>query len=119
MIAATEGFGAWVNLADIPARTQAIITVADEMNNYFAEQAPWELIKNEDTRERCQTVIYVTLDCLRVVMEALTQVIPGSADRALKMLNAPEVACPWTPVLDRLQGDSALGEIETLFPRVQ
>ncbi|MBO9458358.1 methionine--tRNA ligase [Labrenzia sp. R5_0] len=119
VLEATKGMGEWVNLAEIPARMQSIITVADEMNNYFAEQAPWDLIKNEETRERCQTVIYVTLDCLRVVMEALTQVIPASAGKALAMLNAPAVACPWKPELDRLEGNSDLGEIETLYPRVQ
>lgn len=119
VLEATKGMGEWINLAEIPARVQSIITVADEMNNYFAEQAPWDLIKNEETRERCQTVIYVTLDSLRVVMEALTQVIPASADRALAMLNAPAIACPWKPELDRLEGNSDLGEIETLFPRVQ
>ncbi|MEP4766867.1 MAG: methionine--tRNA ligase, partial [Roseibium sp.] len=116
---ATKGMSDWINLADIPARVQAIITVADEMNNYFADQAPWNLIKNEDTKERCQTVIYVTLDSLRVVMEALTQVIPTSAGKALSMLNAPEIVIPWKPELDKLSGDSELGEIETLFPRVQ
>lgn len=115
---ATKGMSDWINLADIPARVQAIITVADEMNNYFADQAPWNLIKNEDTKERCQTVIYVTLDSLRVVMEALTQVIPASAGKALSMLNAPEIVIPWKPELDKLSGDSKLGEIETLFPRV-
>lgn len=119
VLEATAGFSAWINLADIPANVQALITVADEMNNYFAEQAPWDLIKNEETKERCQTVIYVTLDCLRVVMESLKQVIPGSAERALKMLNAPEVTLPWKPELDQLQGGGELGEIETLFPRVQ
>jgi methionyl-tRNA synthetase len=119
VIEATKGMGEWVNLADIPHRMQSIITVADEMNNYFAEQAPWDLIKQEETKERCQTVIYVTLDCLRVVMEALTQVIPASAGKALSMLNAPAIACPWKPELDQLQGGGALGEIENLVPRVQ
>ncbi|WP_417708048.1 methionine--tRNA ligase [Roseibium aggregatum] len=119
VLEATKGMGEWINLAEIPARVQSIITVADEMNNYFAEQAPWDLIKNEETRERCQTVIYVTLDSLRIVMEALTQVIPASAGKALAMLNAPAVASPWKPELDRLEGNSDLGEIETLFPRVQ
>ncbi|MEM9631967.1 MAG: methionine--tRNA ligase [Pseudomonadota bacterium] len=119
VLEATSGMGEWINLADIPARMQSIITVADEMNNYFAEQAPWDLIKNEETRERCQTVIYVTLDGLRVVMEALTQVIPASAEKALKMLNAPEIKRPWKPELDKLQANGELGEIETLFPRVQ
>ena len=70
-------------------------------------------------RDIAATVIYVTLDCLRVVMEALTQVIPASAGKALAMLNAPAVACPWKPELDRLEGNSDLGEIETLYPRVQ
>ncbi len=119
VVEATQELGEWVNLADIPARVQSIITVADEMNNYFAEQAPWDLIKNEETRERCQTVIYVTLDSLRVVMEALRQIIPASADKALAMMKAPEPSVPWKPELDRLAGDSELGEIETLFPRVQ
>ncbi|MCX2723363.1 methionine--tRNA ligase [Roseibium salinum] len=119
VVEATRDMGEWMNLADIPVRMQSIITVADEMNNYFAEQAPWDLIKNDETRERCETVIYVTLDCLRIVMEALLQVIPESAGKALAMLNAPDAAAPWKPELDRLKGGGELNEIETLFPRVQ
>ena len=119
VIEATSGFSGWIDLQDIPARTQAIVTLAEEMNEYIDKQAPWTLFKSDDTRERCQTVIYVTLDCLRVVMEALQQVIPGSATKALAMLNAPEAQRPWSPALDKLQGNGDLGEIESLFPRVQ
>lgn len=119
VVEATSGFSRWIDLQDIPARTQAIVTLAEEMNEYIDKQAPWTLFKSEETRERCQTVIYVTLDCLRVIMEALQQVIPGSADKALAMLNAPAAPSPWTPVLDRLEGNGDLGEIESLFPRVQ
>ncbi|MBO6756084.1 MAG: methionine--tRNA ligase [Roseibium sp.] len=117
---ATEGFANWLDLADIPHRVQDVITVCDEMNNYFAEQAPWDLIKDPATVERCQTVIYVTLDCLRIVFEALRQVIPASADKALGMLNSPadDIACPWRPELDTLPAGTPLGEIATLYPRV-
>jgi methionyl-tRNA synthetase len=117
---AVKGFGAWIDLPEIPHNLQKVITVCDDMNTYFAEQAPWELIKNPETEERCRTVIYVTLDCLRLVFEALRQVIPASADKALAMLNAPvsdgEV---WKPGLDVLGQESDLGEIENLFPRAQ
>jgi methionyl-tRNA synthetase len=119
VLEAVKAFGGWIDLADIPHELQKVITVCDDMNTYFADQAPWELIKNPETQERCRTVIYVTLDSLRLVFEALRQVIPGSANKALAMLNAPAVETPWKPELDRLDGDGELGEIETLYPRVQ
>ncbi len=119
VVEATSGFGKWIDMPDIPARVQAIVTAADAMNEYIDQQAPWSLFKNEDTRERCATVLYVTLDCQRILFEALTQIIPDSAARALAMLNAPEAVTPWKPELGRLQGGTELGELGTLFPRVQ
>jgi methionyl-tRNA synthetase len=116
---ATAGMGAWMDLADIPARMQSLFNVMIEMNNYIDKQAPWTLIKSEDTRERSQTVVYVGLDCLRIVLEALQQVIPASATKALATINVSEVACPWKPELDKLPSGSELGEVEPLFPRVQ
>ncbi|MBO6895374.1 MAG: methionine--tRNA ligase [Roseibium sp.] len=119
VVEATAGMGEWIDLADIPARMQSIITAASELNEYIDKQAPWTLFKNEETRERSQTVVYVALDCLRIVMEALRQVIPVSADKALAMLNVTEVARPWKPELDKLPSGTELGDIQPLFPRVQ
>lgn len=119
VLEATGSFAEWIDMPDIPHATQKLITVCDQMNNYFAEQAPWALIKDEETKERCQTVIYVTLDSLRLVFEALRQVIPASSDRALAMLNCPTPdGKAWQPALDKLIGGTALGEIENLFPRI-
>lgn len=116
---ATAGMGEWIDLADIPARMQSIINVAAEMNNYFDKQAPWTLFKSEETKDRARDVVYVGLDCLRIVMEALQQVIPVSAGKALATLNVTDIARPWKPELDKLPGGSELDEIEPLFPRVQ
>ncbi|GAA0783398.1 methionine--tRNA ligase [Roseibium denhamense] len=116
---AVAGFGAWIDMADIPAQVQKIVEAATAMNEYIDQQAPWSLFKNEETRERCATVLYVTLDCQRVLFEALRQVIPASSGKALAMLNAPSAETPWKPELDRLPGGNPLGELGTLFPRVQ
>lgn len=118
VLEAAAGFGEWIDMPDIPARIQAIVAAADVMNEYIDQQAPWSLFKNEDTRERCATVLHVTLDCQRVLFEALRQVIPGSAEKALAMLNAPAPASPWKAELDKLPGGNPLGEIDSLFPRV-
>jgi methionyl-tRNA synthetase len=119
VVEAGKAFAGWINLQDIPAAAQQIVDAAVAMNEYIDQQAPWSLFKNEETRERCATVLYVTLDCQRILFEALTQVIPGSATRALGMLNAPQAATPWAPELDKLAGGTELGEIDALFPRVQ
>ena len=116
---AAHGFARKINMAEIPNLTQSLIFALDKLNNYFAEQAPWDLIKKPETEERCRTVVYVTLDCLRLVLEAFWPVIPASSEKALAMLAHPFVEGKlWEPKLDRLQGGTTLNEIVTLFPRV-
>lgn len=121
VLAAASSFGQRIEMADIPRLTTQLIAACDAMNNYFAEQAPWDLIKAPETRERCQTVLYVTLDALRLVFEAFRQIIPTTADKALAMLDSLPVAAEgeiWRPRLDRLPAGGPLGTIDTLFPRV-
>jgi methionyl-tRNA synthetase len=119
---AANGFAQRFELFDIPRLTQAVVEACEALNNYFAEQAPWDLIKKPDTVERCATVIYVTLDSLRVILEGFRQVIPTTADKALTMLGALPVAADgeaWVPKLDRLQAGYELPEIGTLYPRAE
>lgn len=116
---AAHGFSEVFKLADISARTEALVQAADDLNTYFADQAPWKLLKDPDTEARGQTVLYVTLDSLRVLFEAFRQIIPESADKALAILDCPiEDAQSWVPELDRLQSGATFGEVAPLFPRI-
>lgn len=107
-----------IRLSDLPSCMKALVDAAEELNGYFAHQAPWALFKDPETRQRSETVVYVTLDSLRVVLEALLQIIPGSAQRALAMLGAEPPERPWTAELDRLVPGSQLGEVGALFARI-
>jgi methionyl-tRNA synthetase len=65
-------------------------------------------------------VIYVALDCLRLVFEAFWPVMPQTAGKALASLGAPAPdsgSHNWTPELDGLDGGRLLGEVQNLFPR--
>lgn len=115
---AAQGFGKRFQLAELPFLTQNLIFALDKLNNYFAEQAPWDLVKKPETMQRGRTAVYVTLDCLRLVLEAFWPVIPGSAEKALAMLAHPVPSGAWQPKLDALKAATPLSEIETLFPRV-
>ena len=120
MLAAAEPFGRRIEMAEIYKVMDGIVNVVGDMNSYFADSAPWDLIKDPATEERCRTVVYVALDGMRLVFEALRQVIPESADKALAMLNsAVDESAVWTPALDRLAPGTHIEEIETLFPRFQ
>ena len=126
-LSAAQGLAEEIELAQLPARVQALVEAADALNGYFADAAPWDLMKEEATQARAGTVVYVALDSLRLLFEALRQVIPASADKALAMLGAEMGAdrgadrgeAPWQPALDSLSGGSELGEIAVLFARVE
>ena len=117
-LAAAEGFAQQITLTQLPERMAALVEAADALNGYFADSAPWDLMKEEATQERAGTVVYVALDSLRMLFEAMHQVIPVSAEKALSMMGRPVPSAPWQPALDGLKGGGALGEIEVLFARV-
>ncbi|MBT2514031.1 methionine--tRNA ligase [Arthrobacter sp. ISL-30] len=67
---------------------EAIWTVLGDTNAYFAEQAPWVLRKTDV--ERMNTVLYVTLEVVRIVAILVQPVMPGSAGRLLDVLGQSE-----------------------------
>lgn len=67
---------------------EAIWGVLGDTNAYFAEQAPWVLRKTDV--ERMQTVLYVTLEVLRVVAILAQPVMPGAMATLLGALGQPE-----------------------------
>jgi len=120
VLAAANDMTAPLELSDLPQKMKAIVGAADELNEYFTAQAPWTLVKSEDTIERAKTSVYVTLDCLRLIFEMMSSVIPTTSENALGMLSAPlSKDAAWVPQLDGLKGGTQLKEIATLFPRAE
>ena len=69
---------------DFHGSLEAIWTVLGDTNAYFAEQAPWVLRKTDV--ERMNTVLYVTLEVLRIVSILVQPVMPTSAGKLLDVL---------------------------------
>lgn len=63
---------------------EAVWAVLGETNAYFAEQQPWVLRKTDV--ERMNTVLYVTLEVLRVVALLIQPVMPDGAAKLLDVL---------------------------------
>ncbi len=67
---------------------EAIWGVLGDTNAYFAEQAPWVLRKTDV--ERMNTVLYVTLEVLRIVAILAQPVMPTATAAILDTLGQPE-----------------------------
>jgi methionyl-tRNA synthetase len=67
---------------------EAIWGVLGDTNAYFAEQAPWVLRKTDV--ERMNTVLYVTLEVLRIVAILVQPVMPKASAALLDTLGQPD-----------------------------
>jgi methionyl-tRNA synthetase len=67
---------------------EVIWGVLGDTNAYFAEQAPWVLRKTDV--ERMNTVLYVTLEVLRIVAILAQPVMPTATAALLETLGQPE-----------------------------
>ncbi|MFQ6392282.1 methionine--tRNA ligase [Nocardia sp. KC 131] len=67
---------------------EAIWLTLGEANKYFSAQAPWTLAKSgtEEDLAREATVLYVTLEVLRIVAILVQPVLPDSASKILDLL---------------------------------
>lgn len=67
---------------------EAIWLTLGEANRYFSAQQPWVLAKSgtEEDRAREATVLYVTLEVVRIVAILVQPVMPGSAAKILDLL---------------------------------
>jgi methionyl-tRNA synthetase len=71
--------------------TAAVFALASEANGYFAEQAPWTLVKDDEKRdmERAAAILYVSAEVVRQIGILLLPYMPASADKLLDQLAIP------------------------------
>ncbi|MVU83031.1 methionine--tRNA ligase [Nocardia sp. ET3-3] len=88
-----------------------------ETNRYFSAQAPWTLAKSGTPEDvaREATVLYVTMEVLRIVSILVQPVIPASGGKILDLLgvtdrNFADIATPLVP-------GTTLPEPEVVFPK--
>lgn len=97
---------------------ERIWRVIADVNRYFTAQEPWKLRKTNP--ERMETVLYVTLECLRIVGILVQPVMPGSMSALLDQLGQADgdprlfAALP-----QRLVAGTALPTPQGIFPRFE
>jgi methionyl-tRNA synthetase len=97
--------------------TNELLNLADKINQYLAQEQPWSLVKNPDTKQRAQQVCSMGLHGFYLIMVLIEPVLPNLAKQAFAFLKVTQpptfAACnqhrpkntinPYTPLLTRVQ----------------
>jgi methionyl-tRNA synthetase len=100
---------------------EAIWSVLGAANRYFSAQEPWVLRKSEseDDQVRFRTVLYTTLETVRIAALLSQPVMPSSMAKLLDLLGQPAGNRTFAAVSARLAPGTALPKPEGVFPRYQ
>ena len=109
---------------DVPAMHLALESIwlmLGAANRYFSGQEPWVLRKSGAAadQERFGTVLYTTLEVVRIAALLIQPVMPESAAKLLDLLGQPADQRDFTAVGTRLVPGTALPKPEGVFPRYQ
>ncbi|TCN54795.1 methionyl-tRNA synthetase [Rhodococcus sp. SMB37] len=94
---------------------EAIWHVLGETNRYFSAQEPWVLRKTDPAR--MATVLYVTLEVVRVVGILVQPVMPDAGSTILDLLGQGPEARQFSDIATRLVPGTALPAPSPVFPR--
>jgi methionyl-tRNA synthetase len=96
---------------------EAIWSVLGAANRYFSAQEPWVLRKTDEVRFR--TVLYTTLETVRIAALLSQPVMPESMARLLDLLGQPAAERTFAAIGSRLVAGTALPTPVAVFPRYQ
>ena len=104
-----------------PARAlEEIWRFVARCNKYVDETAPWLLAKQEEQRERLDTVLYTFVECIRVMAVLTAPFMPGLPPRICALLGLDEGLIRWEEA-DQwgiLEHGIKVQKGEQLFPRI-
>ncbi|MCT7657338.1 methionine--tRNA ligase [Mycobacterium deserti] len=100
---------------------EAIWSVLGAANRYFSAQEPWVLRKSDSDsdQERFRTVLFVTLEVVRIAALLSQPVMPDSMGNLLDLLGAPQDRRTFAHIADRLTPGTPLPAPAGVFPRYQ
>ena len=109
---------------DVPAMhlaLEAVWSMLGAANRYFSAQEPWVLRKSETAadQDRFRTVLYVTLEVVRIAALLTQPVMPESTGRLLDLLGQSADARELAAIGTRIAPNTELPKPEGVFPRYQ
>jgi len=109
---------------EIGAALDEIFEVLRKSNKYIDDTTPWVLAKDENSKDRLETVIYNLLESIRVCGASITPFLPDTGEEILRQLNISDSSTSYKdtniyttnspkPLFQRIDKEEKLKEIES------
>jgi methionyl-tRNA synthetase len=89
------------------------------LNQAIVARSPWTLAKDPGRKQELDAFLYRLLEAVRCIAVSVSPVMPRAAGRIFTMLGVVGEPKPADLEWGRLEGGTALGKIEALFPRLE
>jgi methionyl-tRNA synthetase len=106
---------------EIGRAIESIWLLVRRANLYLEQCAPWKLTRQDEQRERLDTVLYSAAETLRLLAIYLAPFIPSASAKMLSQLGQPALASgDWQKLGNWAAAPlCSTGEIAVLFPRIE
>ena len=97
----------------------AIFDLFRRSNKYIDETMPWVLAKDENQRERLQSVLYNLLESIRIGSVFLSAFLPETSEKIFNQLNTNKRDIDSVKAFGYLEEGTILNKPEPLFMRIE
>ena len=87
-VSAKDQIAEWYEDGNTRRAVRRVMELADKCNQYLANKAPWQLIKEPESRAEVQAVCSMGINLFRVLIGYLKPIVPTLAERSESFLNA-------------------------------
>ena len=96
-----------------------IFNLFKRCNKYIDETMPWALAKEEDKKDRLETVLYKLITIISKGAELLSAFMPETSEKILAQLNGGHVTDKPEILFQRLDMEEVMKKVEELHPPVE
>ena len=96
-----------------------IFNLFKRCNKYIDETMPWALAKEEDKKDRLETVLYNLITSISKGAELLSSFMPETSEKILAQLNGGHVTDKPEILFQRLYMEEVMKKVEELHPPVE
>jgi methionyl-tRNA synthetase len=76
---------------DFSGAAAAVQKLAGRVNLYVEESKPWELAKNEETKDQLATVIYNALEAIRIIALYMAPFMPNTSNEVFDRMSLGDI----------------------------
>ena len=96
-----------------------IFNVFKRCNKYIDETMPWALAKEEEKKDRLETVLYNLIESIKTAVKALEPFMPGTSEKVLAQLGDGKVTEKPEILFQRLDINEVMAKVAELHPPVK